>query len=760
MPHLHIEIARRALERRVHGLTVQVDDGAGPDILAPPFPVRRSVPTSLGIVRVQLIVRSVVLQSVVGSAQCRLALTFDEGSVEVLSAGQSEGLLAGSITIPFTLRFMPAQVDREVEKCGVKTVEKVSQARLVVDFAGTSVGFAFDAASKGRLVAKVGQLAAGLAETAIATALTLQFGSLGSNETGVDVDLTPGVPSEQLLTAEALPGVVWVDPESLALSLRYAAEPVPAPFQAMPFLPAGQPAAFGLRLSSDGFQRAVRNPAIRRLARDRLSARLIDRFVREAYVKRSGTGPITQQDRDDGKNLLCSYLETPQGLLDLANETPAPVGGGKLRQRVSPVPDPFSDFDIEVPELDLWLGNDRIEGRARVTGEVNGFGFTANLRFRGRPVLVQQPLSIEIQNVEIDDPDIEIALPPWLEWAFGALVGVFAGPVTGVIAGFLLSSVIASLVEAFIPADLGSKVPPLPGRRATLPRGVTLTELTVVPQSLTMLGRWSFSLTEDPRPFQPRVAIVDQIVRTAVGPPREGHAYFSCLGDLGFVADSTAEWGTRFAYTHRNWRSTVTARVEATAVPLPLTRFSWTIALGYRSMSQYRFPHLTTAPQPLVAGQLAFTTDVWHPEPPLRGHVASASFSIGVQRGDEDRFTIDVPADAGCILIELATKVVDASGYTWNLSTIIDVPNETVVMGEGFDEFTRQCESGRREFPWVVEPTRLDKVWNPPDVFATSVQHAIRTEQPAVSTAIATVLETRGVAGLNLILAPSQMRRG
>jgi hypothetical protein len=58
-----------------------------------------------------------------------------------------------------------------------------------------------------------------------------------------------------------------------------------------------------------------------------------------------------------------------------------------------------------------------------------------------------------------------------------------------------------------------------------------------------------------------------------------------------------------------------------------------------------------------------------------------------------------------------------------------------------------------------VEPTRLDKIWNPPDVFATSVLDAIRTEQPAVSTAIATVLETRGVEGLNLILAPSQMRR-
>ena len=286
------------------------------------------------------------------------------------------------------------------------------------------------------------------------------------------MDLTPGVPSEQLLTAEALPSVDGSTPFARpVVALRRGAHASAVPSNAV--FPAGRPAAFGLRLSSDGFQRAVRNPAIRRLARDRLSSRLIDRFVRDAYVKRGGTGPITKQDREDGKNLRCAFLDTPQGLLDLANETPAPVGSGSfaIASRRCPT---LSDFDIEVPELDLWLGNDRIEGRARVTGEVNGFGFTAHLRFRGRPVLVQQPLSIEIQNVEIDDPDIEIELPAWLEWAFGALVGVFAGPIAGMIAGFLFSSIIASLVEAFIPSDLGSKLPPLPGQRATPPRGSPL----------------------------------------------------------------------------------------------------------------------------------------------------------------------------------------------------------------------------------------------------------------------------------------------
>ncbi|MCI0432683.1 MAG: hypothetical protein L0271_03395 [Gemmatimonadetes bacterium] len=375
-------------------------------------------------------------------------------------------------------------------------------------------------------------------------------------------------------------------------------------------------------------------------------------------------------------------------------------------------------------------------------------------------MLIQLPLSIEMQDIEIDTPDITIGLPWWLEWLAGVLVGVIAGPIAGVIAGFLFSSIIASLIEAFIPSGLGSHVPEPEGRPVrNLPPGVTIDALTVVPEFLGMSGRWFFSV-EDPREFQPRVAIVERIDREKVGPEREGTAWFSCWSALGFLADSTPQWGTPFPYTHQSWRSRVVAEVEATAVPLPLTRFPWTIAVGHRSITQSYIEVITTAPQPLVPGEIIFTTNVWRPEPPLGGKLESATFSIGVQRGEEDRFTLDVPPNAACVLIELKTKVVDAAGITWDLSRIIDVPNETVTFGPEFEEFARQCESGRREFQWVEEPSELDKVWNPPDYFATKVRRAIRTEQPALTTAIATLLEDRGTAGLNVILAPSQVQRG
>jgi hypothetical protein len=748
MPHLIIEVARSAVERRLLGMPIEFDQAGAPaDILAPPAPIRRTTVTPLGTVRVQLIVRTVSLGTVAGSAQCVLTLGFDDGSIEALSLGQAAALLAGQISIPFGLMTRAALAD-----AGKQIAE------LCADFSLTNVGFALDGPSYGRLTTAVGAAVAPLVVAAVGAALTTQFRQTGVQATGLRFNYTPVTASEDLLTVDELPGVVWVDSETLALSLRYAPQSFPPPFQPVPFLPAGQSSAFGIWLSNDGFQRTVRNPAVRRLARDMLSARLIDGFVQNAYAARGGGGGITDADKAEGKRLLDEYLKTPQGLADLANETPAPLGQGMLRKRVMKVPDPFSDFDVEIPELDLWLGHDRIEGRAVVRGKVNGFSFRASIRFRARPVLVQQPVAIELHDVQIDDPDLDISLPFWLEWAVGIIVGLISGPVMGVVVGFLLADIIAALAEAFFPSDLGSKVPqqdPKPVRG--LPAGVTLTELTTVPERLAIAGDWAIYL-DDPRPFNPMVRIVDRVDATKVGEPRTDVAWFACLGVLGIVADSSRERGAPFNYQYQQYRSRVTLSIDSMAVPLPLTYFPWTIAIGYRSMEMYHFPVFPAVWQPLVAGPMAVTADVWHPEPPIRGAVAQAQFVIDIQGTGDTQFTLDVPPEAGCILIGLRTKVVDASGATWNLYSIVDVPNETVTFGDDFRQFGEECKSHRKEWKLVEEPSLLDKVWNPPDVYYRALQRAIRTEQPAVTAGIAEVLEIGQKEAFTVLLAPSLMK--
>jgi hypothetical protein len=104
--------------------------------------------------------------------------------------------------------------------------------------------------------------------------------------------------------------------------------------------------------------------------------------------------------------------------------------------------------------------------------------------------------------------------------------------------------------------------------------------------------------------------------RDRVGIPRRGRAWFACLGSLGAVIDSNAQYGTAFDYVWMGWETRLQVGVEAVAVPLPLQRFPWTIAVGHRTMQQYHFPTIVTPEQPLVAGSLTFGTNVWLPEPP------------------------------------------------------------------------------------------------------------------------------------------------
>jgi hypothetical protein len=58
------------------------------------------------------------------------------------------------------------------------------------------------------------------------------------------------------------------------------------------------------------------------------------------------------------------------------------------------------------------------------------------------------------------------------------------------------------------------------------------------------------------------------------------------------------------------WETRLQVGVEAVAVPLPLQRFPWTIAVGHRTMQQYHFPTIVTPEQPLAAGSLTFGTNV------------------------------------------------------------------------------------------------------------------------------------------------------
>ncbi len=738
-----IEIAREVLERQLLSMPIEFDsDNAPADILAPPVDLQRTLFLPAGTVRAQIIIRAVELRPITGSDQFKVAMRFDESSIEVLSLGKGVGLLGGGMSASASIAV------RQVPGPGGQP-----KATFGVDLSASAVTCRFDDDSRNRLAAEIGEPNVTSIENALAAMLTTQFKKIGFQAMGLVLNLTPGKPSEDLLTVEGLPRVVWVDGETLALALRYAPEGAPAPFQPVPFLPGG-PMAFGMRLSNDGFQRTVRNPAVRQLAQDMIGDRRIDQFVHDAFVERGGVGEIIEADHTKGREKLAAYFKTAEGIFELFNETPSPVGSGKLRKRIKDVPDPFSDFDVEVPELDLWLGEGRVEGRATAQGSVNGFDFTAQIRFRATPVLVQgEKLSVELHDLQIDVPDVDIDLPIWLEFASAVLVGVIAGPLAGALVGFLLSAVVSALAEALVPADLGSQVDaPTIKSPGKLPSGVSIAQVEVTPDFLAFKGSWSISI-DDPRPFYPRATIVSTVDRTPFGDPSQGSAPFVCLAVFGNVMSAAEGTGEQFTFVRQTWMSTAHVALKTSAIPLPLTRFPWQIAVGYRTKEQY--PAMPDPPMILVPGEMPVTATVWLPEPPFLGQTERRSFTLTVTAVDDNGFTIEVPPEAGSITLELSAHVIDALGVAWDDLHYVDVPNETVSFGDDFDEFATDCRKQEREIVIQGVPSLLDELWNPPNILVAQLQEAIRTEQPAVSRQIGTVFSSHGVQGLQVLLAPS-----
>jgi hypothetical protein len=738
--HLFVEIARSAIERLLHSTPYELDAAGQPaDILAPPFTLLRTTNSPIGPVRVQLIVRSVVLAPVVGNAQASVVLGFDDGSVESLGTGMQAGSLAGEIRVPFGFAFRQT------------TKNNTTVAELVADFSTTNAEFDPDAASRTSLANTFGAGPSALGIAGISAALTMEFRAMGAVASGFEMKLTPGQPSEDMMTVSSLPMVLWLDQQTLWVSAAYA----PGMFAAAilgPFIDHATKHAIGLQLSPEGFQRVIRNPAVRKMARDLVSERLIDGFVNDAYAARGGTGGITDADKAEGKTRLDAFLETPDGKQQIVDNTPPPVGGGVGRKRVKKVPDPFSDFDAEIYHVDLWLGEGHIAGEVKARGDINGFGFDATVKLTATPT-VSESGAIEYAEFSIGEPDIDISLPWYLEWALGIAFGAIAGPIVGAIAPFLLASIVSGLAEELMPTDDLAKKPEAPGDAPDLARGMRFRTIEVTPQALTVRGNWTVRL-DDPRDFWPNVSISERIDRQPVGEPSSGEAAMTCLGILGVVAPSPT--GRLFTYHRQAWSASVVVGIDAQNVPLPLTYAPWWVTFGYRSTAQYHFPVHVTASMLLTPGPLTVGSTVWHPTPPFDGTLEPRTLTVDVADLGDGAWRIDVPPDAANILMLLETQVTDARGQVWKLARHVDVANETIIFGEDFARFQEECAGQRKDLYFGTVPSPLDKIWNPPNIRYLELIQAIQTEEPAVSQTLGAIVEAGGAPALEALLSPSK----
>lgn len=746
MPDLTVEVTRTVIQNLIYAMPLEKDaSGNVLDIFDPPFSIQRTTLGPLSSVSFELIVETLTVQAVVGSPQATVSMHFDNSSIEILATGDTVGLLSGDISLTATLAFQP---DPSLPK-----------VVFGIDFTNAAPTLTLDPASRAKLVSAVGSLADAIIDVVTAAA-TAALSDAGFVSSGFELGMTPGVASEDMLTVTAIPVVVWVDAETLAITAEY--DPAPTGFSPVASFLEKDPIAIGLELSPDGFQRVVRNPAVRALAQDSLSDRLVPQFAQDAYVKRGGTGGVSPADTANGQTAFAAYLKTTDGQKALANETPAPVGSGFLLHHVTGVPDPFSDFDVHVYYVDLWLGDGRIAGQAKANGNVNGFKFDATIDMWCTPVITGKS-TVEFQDFSIGEPDISIDLPTWLKWATVLLGGYIGTPIAGIVAPYLLAAVLSQLADSLVPTGSLGGSPSKPQSLGALPKGLEFDTITVTTEYLLLSGIWYVEI-DDPKGFYPRVSLVPTVSRTAAGPLPDGFVSANCLGGLGIVLagplDPNLPPGPNtFAYTGSAWTSTVTFTVTADAIPLPLTYFAWTVQFGYLDPEDYGLPVDPSATYPLVIGVLDVNTTVWHPVPPMEGSTEAKSLAIAVTSSGEGSYTLSFPVEAACLWVSAATKVIDATGVHWDITAIADVFNETILMGSDFIAFKDKCGAKRRTVHFTNVTTVLDTLWNPGPIISGNLQTAIRNRDSGVGSQIGELVKAGGEEALRVLLSPSKLRR-
>lgn len=737
--HVVLQVSRKVLDRLMRATPLEVDPSGQPlEILDPPFTLRRSLPTPLGPADAHLIVRSSTLNLHAGTDRATLGLHFDSSSVELLGLGKSVSMFVGRIDVTVGVSFRQRTLDPP---------ESALLAELGVDFASAKVKPVPDADSASRLERLVGAASAQALLDLLGTALAGVFHERGFAPTGLTYRLTPGANSEDMRTLSAMPESVFLDAETLSVTGRFAPQQ-----DALPVTPLLDQAAFNpvaYQLSAEGFRRTVRNRAVRRLARDSVSERRLGE-LRKTH------------DEATAATKLAEYLATPEGIKEVSDETPAPVGSGQVRHRVK-APDPFADFDVGVDHVDFWLEDGRIRGEVRAGGKVAlGFGFRADVGFSAVPAISGGTLQLD--DFKIDEPDVSIDLPWAFELGVGAaavyaLAQVIATPLVGVTVPFLLAAIVSAIVEAVAAEKLSELEAGAEEEDITdLPPGVHMTAMEVTAKALTMRGYWAVTI-EDPRPFVEWVRLEIAVERNQVGPTTSGEASLVCRPVLGLVAASEAPDARRFEYEHRWFSSKVTVTRTAENVPLPLTYRPWTLWVRYASPAAYQpAPKTQPAPLPLKAGALSVLTSVWRPEPPFVGKIEEHTFTIDVSGGD-DRYELEVPSDAANVTLTFSTSVVDASGREHVLLGSVDVHNETVSFGDDFTTFKEGCDDTRRELRVGAEPSLIDPIWNPPELALARLHHAIRTGEPAIGAQLARVVEAGGAQALEALLAPAKALR-
>jgi hypothetical protein len=684
------------------------------------------------------------LDAVVRTADCRLTIDLSNGAA--LFGVYSAFHLGGTLTATATVAF------------GKDTDPKATPFQIVpsVLLSSATATVAFDSQSQTLLsnafgAGNVAQITADLSD-----ALQGWIRKLGDQSfDSFSFSLMPGMDSSDPLTVTATPQIMWIDESTLGVFGYYRKEAaggnlaaktdsdIVQPGQELIYDQNGnlvQTRRAAVLLSPDSFQVVIACPLIRsQIVRPLLHDQLIGEYQSDAhnaqydafYQKElsaqfvpdlladlknlGGSSPennvtafnqaiaqVQAAANQDVANLaeqnLESYLDSPQGQVQIAQSTPTTCGRGSVQAHRQTLPDPFGDMITTLTKLELDLAPGAVNISVAADGNLPVCGIYTVTQ-TGTVTLSVNNNGVIVPGFILNQPDVNITTDFGCKIALDALSTFFVGPAWGTIIGygtFGLAEVIGGPVAAGILFNQetsllpsGAFVSPDLGKDAVFKDLIVDTSGIAV---IALIGR-----EQRFNDFTPHFEIdVTLLSRESIRDSTKGEYHVA-----------PTPWGCPggdFTYTRSYYESVFQVSLSAVDVPLPITVNSWQIEIGNFS---YDLPGVrdprplwSNEPQRIVPLQVMLSGEVWYPAPPMDGQFADTQDVVVTAAGtDYTGWDLGFSSQNGNFYVQVFAYATDGDGKPYTASNWFSVSGDVIAFGSDYACYQQTCMA--RFGPWA-----------------------------------------------------------
>ena len=676
------------------------------------------------------------LDAVVRTASCQLRVDLSNGAA--LFGVYSAFHLGGTATATATVAFAN-DTDPKAPPYQIVPAVLLSSATATVAFDANSetlLANAFGAANVTQIVNDL----SGALQTWIRCLGDQTFNSFSFS-------LIPGMDSASPTTVTATPQIMWIDENTLGVFGYYRKEAaggnlaaktdsdIVQPGQELIYDASGnlvQARRAAVLLSPDSFQIVVACPLIRsQLVRSMLHDQLIGSYqsavhtaqydtffqqeVNAQFVgdfladlqKLGGSNPENnvqaynqamaevQAAANSDVNALAeqdlqSYLDSPQGQVQIESSTPTTCGNGVVEVHRITLPDPFGDMVTYLTRLKLDLAPGAINITAAAVGNLAVCG-SYTVTQTGVITLPVNANGVIVPGYNLNPPNVDITTDFGCKIALDALTTFFIGAGWGTIIGFgafglaeviggpIAGGILFNNEQSLLPQ--GAFISPALGNDAVFK------DLIIDTTGITVLAL--VGLEQHFNDFRPRFEIdISLLARESIRP-----------NTTGVYHVGATPWGCpggNFTYTRSYYESVFQVQLSAIDVPLPITVTGWQIEIGNFS---YDLPGVRD-PRPVWSNQfqnlaplqVMLSGEVWFPVPPLDGQfVDTQDVVVTVAGTDYTGWDLGFSSQNGNFYVQVFANATGGDGTPYSASNWFMVTGDVIAFGDDYACYQQAC---------------------------------------------------------------------